>query len=215
MKIKHINKNSKNLIIFLTGWGCDNRQFKFINTKNDLLIVYDYSDELLDFNFDGYENYYLITFSAGVFMGGYLKNKLPKITKSVAINGNPLAYDGYFGLRPEIVDIFKGITITNAMDFRRQYLVYDDDELKMFNKHQAFRDIDSCLTELNSLVEYDKTNPEPFNYDLAILSDSDKIFNFEHQKEYWSNKAKCIILENSAHFPFFKLNDFDKILELI
>ena len=49
MQTKLIQNNSKNLIIFLTGWGCDSDQFKFMYSKeNDVLIVYDYSN--LDFD---------------------------------------------------------------------------------------------------------------------------------------------------------------------
>ena len=214
MKYELIKNNHKDLIVFLTGWGCDNRQFSFMKSEKDILIVYDYTSPDFNFDFDGYENYYLITFSAGVFMAGFLKDKLPNLKKAIAINGNPLAYDEYFGLRPDVVDMFKGITLTNAMDFRRGYLVYDDEELKLFNRHQAYRDIESCLAELHSLVIYDKTNPAPFNYDIAILSENDKIFTYQHQLEYWEPKAKCITLKNCAHFPFFRLNDFDKILKL-
>ena len=215
MKIKLINNNSKNLITFLTGWGCDSNQFRFMkSSENDILMIYDYTDLALNFDFSKYEHHYLISFSAGVFMAGMLKNILPEFEKSIAVNGNPEAYDKYFGLTKEIVDIFQGVTIENAIDFRREYLVFDEKELKLFNANQSHRSIESCREELKSLREYDKTNPEPQEFTFAILSRNDKIFNPQHQQEYWEKRTRCLYLENSAHFPFFTIDDFDKIINL-
>ena len=219
MQTKLIKNNSDRLIVFLTGWGCDDNQFGFMSVSGyDVLICYDYSSLELDFDFSKYKKFYLITFSAGVFVAGIIKNKLPKFEKSVAINGNPLSYDEYFGLRKEIVRIFMGVTKENALDFRRKYLVYDEKEYVLFNKNQSYRTFESCQEELASLVAYVKNN-EIFKFDIAVISMNDKIFNPSHQLEYWNNKefqpnCKVVELENSAHFPFFSLNDYSKIIEL-
>ena len=213
MKTKLIKNNSENLITFLTGWGCDDNQFKFMSAeKNDVLVCYDYTDFDLNFDFSKYQNHYLITFSAGVFVAGAIKNKLPDFKKKIAINGNPLAYDEYFGLRKEIVDLFYGVTIENALDFRRKYLVFDDAEFRLINRNQSYRSFESSMEELDSLQKLSFTKPEPIKFDVAILSDSDKIFYPKRQKEYWEGKAKCYYLKNSAHFPFFKLNNYDEII---
>ena len=64
MQTKLIQNNSKNLIIFLTGWGCDSDQFKFMYSKeNDVLIVYDYSNLDFDIDISNYNKYYLVSFS--------------------------------------------------------------------------------------------------------------------------------------------------------
>ena len=92
MQTKLIQNNSKNLIIFLTGWGCDSDQFKFMYSKeNDVLIVYDYSNLDFDIDISNYNKYYLVSFSAGVFVAGMIRNILPKFEKTIAINGNPIA----------------------------------------------------------------------------------------------------------------------------
>ena len=214
MEIKLIKNNSKNLIIFLTGWGCDAGQFGFMKSENyDVLICYDYTDLNFDFDFSKYDNFYLITFSAGVNIGCVLKNRLPKFKKTVAINGNPLANNQYYGLRKEILEVFAGVTPSNALDFRRQFLVYDDEEFRKFNATQSHRTFESCMQELLMINQCDSSNDQ-MKYDVAVLSKDDKIFYFERQLEYWSDKSKCVILENTAHFPFFKLDNFDKILEL-
>ncbi len=219
MQTKIIENKSDTLITFLSGWGCDDNQFKFMKTGNyDILLCYDYSDFELDFDFSKYKKHYLITFSAGVFVAGIIKNKLPEFEKKIAVNGNPLSYDEYFGLRKEIINIFMGVTKENALDFRRKYLVFDEKEYRQFNATQSYRTFESCRKELASLVSQTK-NAEIMQYDIAILSDNDKIFNPQHQQEYWTNKeyqhnCRVIKLENSAHFPFLRLNDYSKIVEL-
>lgn len=215
MQIKLVENNSKNLIIFLTGWGCDADQFKFMKSvQYDVLICYDYTTLDFDFDFSKYENFYLISFSAGVCIASLIKDKLPKLNKKIAINGNPLAYNEYYGLRKEIVDVFLGVTQSNALDFRRQFLVYDDEEFKKFNANQSHRSFESSMEELISLKSYDNENIEPINFDISILSENDKIFFYNRQLEYWSDKSKCVTLNNCAHFPFFRLDNFDNIIEL-
>lgn len=216
MQTKLIKNNSENLIIFLSGWACDDEQFSFLteNSSYDILICYNYSDLSLDFDFSGYKKFYLITFSAGVFIAGMIKNILPEFEKTIAINGNPLAYDEYFGLRTEVINLFNGVDKTNAIDFRRKYLVYNDKELSMLNKCQPKRTFEDCRIELLALNRYAQQKPEPYSFDTALLSDNDKIFIPERQLEYWRGKSICVILKNSAHFPFFRFKNFDEILEL-
>lgn len=215
MQTKLIQNDSKNLIIFLTGWGCDSDQFKFMYSKeNDVLIVYDYSNLNFDIDISNYDKYYLVSFSAGVFVAGMIKDILPKFEKTIAINGNPIAYDEYFGLNKNIVNVFNGVTKETALDFRRKYLTYNEKEFRLFNANQSHRSFDSCKEELKSLKQYDATKPECMKFDLTILSNEDKIFNPKHQKEYWEQKTRCLYLENSAHFPFFRLNNFDEIIRL-
>ena len=214
MQTKLIKNNSKNLIIFLTGWGCDADQFSFMKSeKYDILICYDYTNLNFDFDFSKYNEFYLISFSAGVNIGCVLKNKLPKYKKTVAINGNPLANNQYYGLRKEILDVFAGVTPSNALDFRRKFLVYDDEEFRKFNSTQSHRTFESCMQELLVINQCNSSN-EPVEFNIAILSKDDKIFYYERQLEYWSDKSRCITLENCAHFPFFRLDNYDSIIEI-
>ena len=212
MEIKLIDNKSDELIVFLTGWGCDDNQFRFMKGKRDILLCYNYTNLDFEFSFDNYKKCYLIAFSAGVFIAGALKNKLPNFEKTIAVNGNPLAYDKYFGLRKEIVDIFNGVTKENAQDFRRKYLVYDDKEFRLFNKYLSCRSFESCKEELVSLAKCTWAKTEPFSFDAAIISLNDKIFYPQRQFEYWKDKSRVIKLENSAHFPFLKLGDYDEII---
>jgi malonyl-CoA O-methyltransferase/biotin synthesis protein BioG len=213
MKTKLISNNSRKLIIFLSGWGCDDVQFQNMTSKSDVFLCWDYSDLDFDFNFERYETIDLITYSAGVFVGGLLKDKLPKINKKVAINGNLKMFDKYFGIPKNVLDVMYGLNLDNYMDFRRTYLVISDEELEYFNKNSSVRTFESCNIELEKLQEYYIAAPDvQFEYDKVILSDSDKIFNPQHQVEYY--KDKYILLENHAHNVFATFRDFDEIVEV-
>ena len=213
MKQKFINNNSDELIIFLSGWGCDDKQFKNMKSSKDLLIFWDYTN--LDFNFDfnGYKKYYLIAYSAGVFVAGLIQDKLPQNALKIAINGNPLLIDEYYGIPKHIRQIFKDLNLDNYMDFRKNYLVFDNNELEFFNQNASERTFESCFDEINKLEDYATNNNKILNFDHIILSDNDKIFTPSHQQEYFQGKFK--LLKNSAHNVFYYFQNFDDIISYL
>ncbi len=210
MKQKLIKNNTDELIIFLSGWGCDDIQFQNMKASKDVLICWDYTNTDFDFDFLGYKKYYLIAYSAGVFCAGLIKNKLPKTELKIAINGNPLLTDEYFGIPENVRQIFKDLNINNYMDFRKNFLVMNKKELVFFNKNASQRTFESCLEEITKLENYAAKDIIPMNFDFAILSDNDKIFIPSHQQEYYKGKYK--ILKNSAHNVFYHFRNFDDIL---
>lgn len=211
MEIKLIDNNSDELIIFLSGWGCDSRACENMKSKRDVLICWDYASLDFCFDFAKYKKYYLIAYSAGVFVAGLVKEKLPNFDYKIAINGNPNIFDENFGISKNVVDIFRGLNLQNYMDFRLNYLVRNQKELDYFNEHQPYRTFESCFYELDKLEEYYKTKYDVMNFDVAILASDDKIFRLEYQKEYYKNKYK--ILDNSAHDVFYKFRNFDDIID--
>ena len=207
---------SNKLIIFLTGWGCDNKQFEnmFKTCKNyDILTCWDYSDIKFEpnINFLNYDEIYLLAYSAGVFVAGLIQDNLPKITKSIAINGNPLMFDEYFGISSDILNIFRSLNLDNFIDFRRQYLVTTEAELKFFNEHSSLRTFESCDKELDNLEKLYKEGFKPYVFDYAILGSKDKIFNPKTQIEYFKDKY---VIE-CAHNIFYHYQTFDEILNLV
>lgn len=124
-------------------------------------------------NFKAYKEIYLIVYSAGVFIAGLIKDKLPTIKKSIALNGNPLMFDKHFGIKDEVLKVFRGLNLSNYMQFRRDYLVFSDKEFEYFNEHSSNRDFESCFIELDNLERLSKTDFEPYEFDIAILSDKD------------------------------------------
>lgn len=82
MQSHWLNKQNNNkLIIFFTGWSFDYKPFEFLNCKDfDVLIIYDYNDLDLP-QIPEYKEYFLISWSMGVYTSYLLKDKLPKFTK--------------------------------------------------------------------------------------------------------------------------------------
>src|SRR5574344_207158 len=213
MKLELIDNKSDKLILFLTGWGCDANQVRNMKAKKyDVLIAYDYVDTKLDFDFSKYKEINLIAFSACVLMACVLKNKLPKLNKKIAFNGNPKNFDEYFGLPENVGKDFQSITGDTVVPFRRKYLVFDDKELKLCNYYHSSRGLEDSNKEFLKLEEYAKQVKEPIKFDLVMLSDSDKVFSLKRQMEYYKNQ-KCKVIRNCAHFPFYQYTNFDEIME--
>lgn len=217
-----INNNSKELIIFMSGWGCDDKQFAGITTSKDLVIFYDYDDLKIDFDFSKYQNFYLIAYSAGVFVTTLIIDKLPKVELKVAINGNINLFDENLGLDDNILKVFRSIDVTNFLEFREKYLCKTLEELEIFNEHSCMRSAKSCNQELYALQSYynaldkDENFKSRFIYDRMLLSDSDMIFKFKFQKEYYTslNKTKLYLIKNANHNVFsMHITDFDKVIE--
>jgi len=210
MKQFHINNNSEEIIIFLNGWGSDENPLKHLRSNKDILILSDYSDLEIDFDFSEYKKSYLIAYSAGVFMSAYLKNKLPQNAYKIAINGTQKFEDDRLGLTKDILAKFKELNLYNYLDFRLNYIVYDNKELVRFNKNQPKRTIESVQEELKALNRYHKEGAEEILFDKALISQDDRIIKAEVQKSYWKDNFK--IIEKAAHFPFFKFETYEEII---
>ena len=65
MRYFYQNNQSKELIVFFAGWGCDENQFTNLQDNKDVLILYDYQDLELDFEFSRYNRIDVIAYSAG------------------------------------------------------------------------------------------------------------------------------------------------------
>lgn len=214
MRYFYQDNNSPELIVFFSGWGCDYNQFTNLHDRKDVLILYDYQDLQIDFDFGKYEKVYLIAYSAGVFMASILQNKIPNIVKKTAVCGNPYLFDEKLGLSPELIRIFKSITLDNYLDFRRKYMVFTDDEYEKYNKLESLRTIKSCEDELTALQKIyeehkDKINPV---FDKVILAENDLIFDLQTQQQFY--KDKVYVIKNAKHHIFFRFDSLEDMLKI-
>lgn len=212
MKKYLIHKNSDTLLIFFTGWGCDEYEFEHLEANSDVLLLYDYTDLNLDFDFSKYKNFDLIAFSAGVLVASIMDFDF-EINKKIAIDGNPYLFDDYFGLSNEIQDILYNITEANAEEFARNYLVKTDDEWKNF--HPSKRTLESCQKEFDCLKEIYKNQKQNIKdiYNFALAGSDDLIFNISAQQEFYGNRLN--IINNARHNPFFRIKKYEQLLDLI
>ena len=207
---KHlINNNSDKLLIFFTGWGCDKFEFEHLKSASDTLLLYDYSDLKLDFDFSKYKEFNLIAFSAGVFISSIFNFEF-KINKKIALSGNPYLFDEYLGLSAKIQNVLCNVTAETADDFARNYLVKTEDEFKKF--HHSRRTIESCKAEFESLKTIYQDNKQNIfdNFDMALIGEYDPIFNVSAQKEFYTDRIH--IIKNARHNLFFRVNSYEEIL---
>jgi len=204
-----IDNNSDNLLLFFTGWGCDESEFEHLKSDYNVLLLYDYTDLNFNFDFSKYKKIDLISFSAGVFIAS-ITNLDVKINKKIAVSGNPYLFDEKFGLSKEIQNVLSTVTEENADDFARNYLIKTDEEWQKF--HHSKRTIDSCQAEFENLKNLYKKNKQNIRdiFDSAIIGLDDVIFNITAQKEFYGKRLKFV--ENARHNLFFKINKYEEIL---
>lgn len=211
MQYFYINNNSRDLIVFFAGWGCDHNQFADLHDRKDVLILYDYQDLNLDFDFSEYENIYIIAYSAGVFIASIFSDFIPNVRQKTALCGNPYLFDETLGISSETIKVFEAITLDNYLEFRRKYMVFSDEEYERYNKLESLRTIESCAAELEAIRKmYDryKARINPL-FDKAIAAENDLIFNLQAQKDFY--KDKLHVIKNAKHHIFFKYNSFEEI----
>lgn len=206
-----INNNSDRLLIFFTGWGCDESEFAHLSAKSDVLLLYNYLDLNFDFDFSKYKEINLIAFSAGVFIAS-VANFDFKINKKIAVSGNPYLFDEKLGLSKTTQNILCNITVENADDFARNYLVKTDEECKLF--HHSKRSLDSCMAEFESLKKLYKDNYEKIKdiFDFALIGEDDLIFNVAVQKEFYKDRLRTF--KNARHSLFFRIKNYEEILNI-
>ena len=120
-------------------------------------------------------------------------------------------FDEYFGISKPALNFMQNLNLENYMEFRRKFLVNSEEELEDFNQHSPIRTFESCENELKALQNYYTEYRPTFDYDVAILSENDKVFIPSRQKEYYKNKY--IELKNNAHNVFYTFKTFDSIID--
>ena len=206
------NHNSSELIVFFAGWGCDYNQFVNLHDKLDVLILYDYKDLELNFDFNKYNNIYVLAYSAGVFVSCLLSDKIPNVKTKIALCGNPYLFDKKLGLSPAHLQVLQNINLDNYLDFRRKYMVFSDEEYAKYNELQSLRSIESCQSELIFLQKIYNENKDLIvsNFDRALVAEDDLLFKLDAQKSFY--KEKLSIIPKARHHIFFRFNSFEEII---
>ncbi|MCR5260886.1 MAG: DUF452 family protein [Candidatus Gastranaerophilales bacterium] len=204
MKCFYKNNKETDICLFFCGWGTDETPYMPVLKDMDYLIYYDYDKELsfeIPVDLAKYNKIYLLSFSAGGIMPALLKDKLPKFDLSVAVNAS-LRVDDKFGPSAESRKAMRGLNKYNYLEFRKEYLTSDEEELKLFNANPPRRSFESCFKELDTLDYYAEKYPDcTFDYDRVYVAENDRILPYSVQKEFWGDK---IIKIKGQHFPFYK-----------
>ena len=214
MQFHWLNKqNNDKLIIFFAGWSFDYKPFEFLKCADfDVLMLYDYNNLELP-EIPRYKNYYLVSWSMGVFTSYLLKDKLPLFTEKIAINGTPLPVNNEYGIPEKTFLLTLRHAKTGLEGKFYQNIFTDEKEYHKYIKSPVERSIDNRADELKSLYELIKNTDINYNkfYDKTIISDNDKIIPTKNQHNFWEGKADIINLA-SGHFPFYNFNDWNEII---
>lgn len=214
MQSHWLNKQNNNkLIIFFTGWSFDYKPFEFLNCGNfDVLIIYDYNDLALP-QIPEYKEYFLISWSMGVYTSYLLKDKLPKFTKKIAINGTPFPVNDEYGipLKPFILTLRHAKTGLEGKFY--QNIFNSEKEYAQYTKTQVERTIENRVSELNNLYSKIKSTEISYQnyFDTAIISNNDKIIPTKNQINFWEGKAEIKTVE-SGHFLYYNFTSWNEIL---
>ena len=220
MRLKYLHKNnSPKLILFLSGWGCDEIPFSSIDSKDyDVLMCYDYRDlsnatDILD-ELKHYQEQHLIAWSLGVYVSSILfKDQTKLFVSRIAINGSLTPISEEQGIPPAI---FQG-TI-NGLNERGR----DKFFMRMcggrsgyanFSKHQAQRTLEDQKEELICLQNMILDRSITWDiFDKVLLSSRDMIFPFKNLEKAWESKSQKVILD-LPHFCFYNWTKWDEILK--
>ncbi|MCZ4694469.1 DUF452 family protein [Ancylomarina euxinus] len=221
MKIKYLHKNkSTKLILFMSGWGCDEMPFMRINSDDyDVLMCYDYRDlsqiQELKEALKAYQECHLIAWSLGVFISSILfKDDQELFQTCLAINGSLSPIDDEKGIPSAI---FQG-TINGLNEKGRDKFFmrmcggrsgYAD-----FVEHQPQRLVEDQKEELICLQNMILKEAITWDiFDKVLLSSRDMIFPFKNLEKAWENKSQKLIF-NLPHFCFSEWRSWDEILEV-
>lgn len=216
MKFSWVNKNkNNNLIIFFNGWGMDETIVENLKCENnDVILFYDYNSlehdenvwEVIN-NSNNYEQKFVVAWSMGVMISSIFAPRIENLRRSVALNGTLKPIDDNFGIAERVYNL----TVKNFSDSSCKKFIQN---MTAENSNQTLtvkRDFDNIKTELSSLKNY--CGNMDFVFDVAIVSDFDKIISARNQINFYSNGyAKKIIKIDSPHYLFDKFESWNDII---
>ncbi len=208
------DSNSKTIVVFFAGWALDEKPFEALESKGyDLLFVYDYSDLSFEFDFSKYDKKILIAFSYGVFISSLLQEKLPVFDRKIAVNGTLRPIGKEFGINEKIFKLTLDSISPESMQKFYSRMFDNNLDYEYFMEHLPSRNWYQCKEELAKISEcYQNNQNLGYTFDKAIISNEDKIFPAKSQINFWQNTEVKNI--EAGHFPFYKFNSVDEIIEL-
>ena len=215
MKHVWLNKfGNKKLLIFFVGWSFDEKPFEFLTFDDlDVVVFYDYSEISFDVDFSGYEKYYFVGWSMGVYVGALLKDKLPSFEKAIALNGTPMPIDNEFGIPERTFELTLKYAEEGLKGKFYQNVFWGEEQLNRYLANPVQRNIQNRVEELHSLKTLINANicdAKGF-YDLAYVAQNDKIIPSKNQIRAWEILSVPIIELADGHFPFYNFKSWTEL----
>ena len=221
MKSFWLNKqNNKNLIVFFAGWSFDYHPFQYLDCeKFDVLFIYDYNDLKIPQDLkelSKYENKNLITWSMGVFAAYQVKELFNDFHYKLAINGTTTPVDNEFGIPVKMFELTLKHAQKGLQGKFYQNVFLSENEFEKYKTQPVQRSIENRVSELENLYGLIRSKIdmgyEKF-YDLAIVSDFDKIIPPKNQTASHNKNNIPIITLPYGHNPYYNFNTWSEILK--
>ncbi len=215
MKHVWLNKSgNKDLVIFFAGWSFDAEPFKFLAADDvDVVVVYDYRDLVFDADLSGYEQYYLIAWSMGVYIAPLIKNMLPNFVNATALNGTPMPIDNEFGIPVRTFDLTLKFAAEGLKGKFYQNVFFDEAQVEKYWANPVKRSIEDRVDELKALKSWINDKPVDAKdfYKKAFVSEHDKIIPPKNQLNAWQKLQVSVTSLPDGHFPFFNFKSWKEI----
>lgn len=203
-------KENQKLIVFFNGWGMNETPIQHLKCEDfNILMLNDYRDlnfDLSQFNFEKYKEKYLICWSMGVYSASLFKKQLTNFDKKIAINGTTKIIDNNFGIPEKIYKITVKLLNEDSCDKFIKNMFNDG---KLNPNVTITRTLEELKEELISIQKIELK--EELDFDLALISNNDKIIPTKNQINFWQNRTSIKIIEGT-HCCFEKFNSWSEFL---
>lgn len=216
MRIDWVNKRGADrVVVFFNGWGMDKRAVSHLESKDDLLICYDYrslvADPLPDLS--EYGRVYLVAWSMGVWAAAQvLKDWAVLPFSCIAINGTEHPIDDKFGIPPSVYRLTeKGLDEKGREKFFLRMLT-EEAERERFEGNKPLRELPEQHEELHAIRIQCSEQKNHLRWNKAYISEKDVIFPSAHQLNWWQGRAVITKL-TGGHYPFYCFRNWEEIVE--
>lgn len=214
MKTTWIKKeNNSSLILFFAGWGADEKPVGHLTSEGyDLLVASNYTDLSFNEDISSYDKITLISWSFGVFAASQTAPLISNIKKAIAINGTPIPIDLKNGVPPKMFKLtLDTLSPKSLKQFTKNMFTEHEEYLKFKKPNRTF---DDQKLELEKIQEHAQKLPESkFEFDCAIIASKDRVIPAKNLNYFWSTKDIKVVKLDCGHFPFFKYNSWNEIIE--
>ncbi|MCM1520351.1 MAG: DUF452 family protein [Lachnoclostridium sp.] len=202
MKYRYIVKeDNPGIILLFAGWSMDDNPFRELKINGyDLMVIWDYRDiEFPKADMSDYGEVIVAAWSFGVPAAALLiaSGRLP-ISATIAINGTQHPVDDTLGIPKDIFNAtLNNLSEENLTKFYRR-MTGSRDRFSHFMLHHPERDIDELRDELRAIAS---RKNRVVKWDIAIISEGDRIIPPINQHNTWASEAIEIISIDDAHIP--------------
>ncbi len=209
--------HSKELLLFFSGWGMDERPTAHLAAgRFDMCNCFNYST--LNTNearqWAAYDSVTVVAWSMGVWAAEQALNGLQlSVRQAIAINGTPKPVDDTLGIPTAMAQAtLDGLTPDSLRRFYRR-MTGSANLLKQMELigELPLIDFEERREELRRIIGR-KPYPETgFKWDKALISSADAIFPPENLRAAWRGRAEIIELD-APHYPFHLFKTWEEIV---